>query len=390
MTSLKWITATLLLAGGVTWLTSGNGSVSPGLFADEIPAIDNVQELTWTDTYYTRMTSEDGKRTWIETERRLHAYRHPGHYRETRQNGKGEVWSVLITDQNAGRTLELQMKEKKAVLKSAQHPRDNRGPFAWVGDELRQRTFGDYARVKSLSVAGTARADDVDVNVVRVILQDEDQTMRHDFYFDKSSKRLVGIWAPNEMNLDRDVADKGVEEAGIKWSRVEALAGYTHEIELKPHLQASDFSLDAPEGFTLETIAKPTVTEEEMLSYLRAAIQFSGGQFPDSATNVYDRDKLNVEWENEESARSAEAAALITQIDKIRFREIYSPPVTKFLDDHAVPESFHYIGSGIKLGEKDRLVGWYKLKATKNLRAIYGDLTVRDISESELPFATAE
>ncbi len=390
MTSLKWITATFLLAGGVAWLTSGDRSISPGLFAEEIPAIDNVQEMTWTDTYYTQITSEDGMQTWIETEQRLYAYRHPGHYRETIYNRKGEIWSMLITDQNAGRTLELRMKDKKAVLKSIQQPRDSRGPFAWVGDELRQRKNGDFARVKSLSVEGTAKADDVEVNVVRVILQDDNKTSRHDLYFDKISKRLVGIWMPNEMTLDREVADKGVEKAGKKWSRMEPIACLTREIEVKPQLDPSDFSLDAPEGFTLETIAKPTVTEEEMLSYFRAAVQFSGGEFPDSATNVYDRDKLNVEWEKEDSGRSAEAAALITQIDKIRFREIYSPPVTKFLDDHAVPESFHYIGSGIKLGEKDRLVGWYKLKATKNLRAIYGDLTVRDISESELPFATEE
>lgn len=392
MTSFKWIVATVLLASGIAWFTSGDRSLSPSLFADEIPAVDNVQEMTWTDTYYSRITSEDGKQTWIEKERRLYAYRHPGHYRETRQNGKGEILTVVITDQNAGRTLELQMKDKKAVLKSARNSRDDRGPFAWVGDELRTRKLSDSTRVKSLSLQGAAKVDDADVNVVRVVLQDVElsKTMQHDLYFDKASRRLFGIWAPNDVTLDRDTAERDVKEPGEKWSRFEPIASFTHEIELKPQLTVSDFSLDAPEGFTLEATAKPTVTEDEMLSFLRAAVRFSGGLFPDSPANAFDRDKLNAEWEKEETARVAEANELIAQINRIRFREIYESPIQKFIGDHAVPESFHYVGSGIRLGEKDRMVGWYQLRTSQTWRAIYGDLTVRDIAESEIPFTTEQ
>ena len=79
---------------------------------------------------------------------------------------------MLITDQNAGRTLDLQMKDKKAVLKSLQNSRGDRGPFAWVGDELRTRKLSDLTRVKSLSLQGPAEVDGASVNVVRVILQD--------------------------------------------------------------------------------------------------------------------------------------------------------------------------------------------------------------------------
>jgi hypothetical protein len=307
------------------------------------------------------------------------------------QDAKGEILTVVITDQNAGRTLELQIKDKKAVLKSVQNSRGDRGPFAWVGDELRTRKLSDATRVKSLSLQGTAEVDNASVNVVRVILQDVElgKTMQHDLFFDRTSKSLSGIWAPNDAALTRDAAETNVKEPGEKWSRSEPIASFTHEIELKPQLKVSDFSLDAPEGFTLEAIAKPTVTEEEMLSFLRAAVQFNGGLFPDSPAATYDSDKLNAEWAKEETARTAEANELITQIDRIRFREIYEPPIPKFIDDHAVPESFHYVGSGIKLGESDRMVGWYKQRTSQTWRAIYGDLTARDIAESELPF-TAE
>ena len=59
------------------------GSLGRGAFAETIPGIDSPGTITWTTTYYSRVTSADGKRTWLQEERRLHAYRHPGQYRET-------------------------------------------------------------------------------------------------------------------------------------------------------------------------------------------------------------------------------------------------------------------------------------------------------------------
>jgi len=66
-------------------------------------------------------------------------------------------------------------------------------------------------------------------------------------------------------------------------------------------------------------------------------------------------------------------------------REIYQPPVRRFLEDHTVADSFQYVGAGATLGQADRIVGWYKLHGASKFRAIYADLAVRDIDEEELP-----
>ena len=50
--------------------------------------------------------------------------------------------------------------------------------------------------------------------------------------------------------------------------------------------------------------------------------------------------------------------------------------------------SFRYFGKGVKLGDKDAIVCWYKLKDAKDpntYRVVYGDLSVKDVAAKDLP-----
>ena len=56
--------------------------------------------------------------------------------------------------------------------------------------------------------------------------------------------------------------------------------------------------------------------------------------------------------------------------------------------DSVVKDSFRYLGKGVKLGDKDRIVCWYKLKDAKDpntYRVVYGDLSVKDVAAKDLP-----
>jgi hypothetical protein len=393
MICLKWlVAATVLLAASLTWMNPGARSLGPTAFADEIPGIDQVRQMTWTVTFYIRVSSKDGKQNWVEKERRLFAYRHPGQYRETRMNRSGEVAVIVISDHNAGRMLELRMKEKKASLKTLDHRADPRGPFAWQGDALRHRDLPGPTRVKSLSMQGTTKVDNVDVNVARIILQDTEQgkLTRLDMYFDPTTKQLTGMWCPNNGTDEPDDLEQLADPHRTDWGRMEPVAALTHDIQLQPNLIASDFSLDVPNGFTAETIATPTVTEDEMIGYLKAAVVFNDHKFPDMLFSAFDSDRLNAEWAKDETARSASAIALISQVDKFRLREIYQSPVQRFVTDNTLPDSFQFAGSGATFGQADQIICWYRLKHGKQLRAVYGDLSVRDVTEDDLPFSNGK
>ena len=387
MTSLKWMAASALIVGGLAWMATGGATLSPSAFADVIPGVDGVQTITWTEIYHHRVTSEDGKRTWLEKERRLYAYRHPGQYRETMLNEKGEPISIHITDNRAGRMLAIDVKGKKAVLKAPAVQRGERTPFGWVGQVIRERKLGDNTRVKSVSLQGQKEIDKIQANVVRAVIRVEDQPeIREDFLFDSTSKRLVGIFGgqPGEPFDPDTLADlkNPVEE---KWSKRIVVGTLTHEIVLNPKLDPTEFSLDPPAGYAFEKVAKPTVTEEEMVAYLGAAARFNDGAFPDSPYTAFDSDKFNAASEKKPSDRTAAEQALIDIRDKIMMREIYRSPIKQFEEDHTAPNSFHYVGSGVKVGQADRIVGWYKLQTATKHRAIYGDLSIKDVAASELP-----
>lgn len=392
MTGSKWIAASLLVSAvGLVLLRPGN-SIGRTAFASAIPGVDDPLTMTWTTTHYMRGTSVDGKRTWIVPGKRLNAYRHPGRYRETHLDEEGKPRIVEITDARAGRMLVLDLKEKTATLKVPEGPHDVRGPFAWIGEALRDRMVAKALRVKSVSLQGTKEVDGVRANVVRAMIDkgDDQGYARHDFLFDVDSKRLVGVWIPAENGADVESLpdrDKPVEKEFSTYFPV----GYTYgEIVLDPKLDASDFSLDPPAGYAYKAIARPTITEEEMVGYLAAAARFNGDVFPDSPFAAFDGAKFNAASAKDPTVQSAAEKALIQLHDKFLMREVYQPPVRRFVDDQTEPDTFHYVGAGAKVGQADRIVGWYTLKNGSKLRALFADLSVKDAIPSELPLSLPE
>ena len=50
------------------------------------------------------------------------------------------------------------------------------------------------------------------------------------------------------------------------------------------------------------------------------------------------------------------------------------------------PESdWHYAGKGVKLGEANKAVFWYKPEGSDTYKVIYGDLSVKEVSAENLP-----
>ena len=46
---------------------------------------------------------------------------------------------------------------------------------------------------------------------------------------------------------------------------------------------------------------------------------------------------------------------------------------------------YAYTGKGVELGEKDTIVFWHRDEAKGTYRAVYADLTVRDVAAADLP-----
>jgi outer membrane lipoprotein-sorting protein len=47
--------------------------------------------------------------------------------------------------------------------------------------------------------------------------------------------------------------------------------------------------------------------------------------------------------------------------------------------------NWRYMGENVKFGTSDKVIFWYKPKASQTWRVIYGDLSVKDVNEADLP-----
>ena len=82
-------------------------------------SIQKAKTITWKTTFYQRITSKDGKRTWIKLETRQYAYKSPGLYREVGLDEKRQIsW---VETQDATRKPQVQLSlipaKKEATLR---------------------------------------------------------------------------------------------------------------------------------------------------------------------------------------------------------------------------------------------------------------------------------
>ena len=136
------------------------------------------------------------------------------------------------------------------------------------------------------------------------------------------------------------------------------------------------------------------VTEKEMIEYLGILADFNGKQFPEEAfLNWKLLDKITrAQRKPRKDLTEAERKLLDTDMRYgWRFGTTHNAPLLVFFfwdPDSTVEESFRYLGKGVKLGDKDRIVCWYQLKDAQNsntFRVVYGDLTVKDVVSQDLP-----
>ena len=142
------------------------------------------------------------------------------------------------------------------------------------------------------------------------------------------------------------------------------------------------FSMEPPEGYKLQ--AQTTEldlfgsTEADFVEGLRLMAQTYGdGQFPDGvAVDDLLKQAPAMRKKSEElHLSSEEETALGVKIQKWLL----------FTRSFQGEGKWYYRGKGVKLGEADKAIFWYRPKGSKTYRVIYGDLRVEDAALENLP-----
>jgi hypothetical protein len=355
--------------------TTGTGTSA---FAQAMEQIQKAKDITWTDTVYCLITSKDGRRHWYEAHVFKNAYKAPGLYRTTALDAKGNVEQIEISDAAQMKVLTLYPSAKSAMMAEVRPNHDAEGPFRDARQAFRDPDLQFLKKQKT--PAG-------DVNVFRLV---ESPGCFFDYWIDQKSKQLVEYRINQNKTIsladyENDPMRDATPEKEV--SRGAIVGSITKDIVYNADLDNSLFRLDVPKGYTIETKKRHLVTEQEMIDFIRVLADFNHKVFPDEIADV-PCDGINKYQPMPKAKRPPQAQKLIETANDYKRLGVRGLPLREFLSQHGAWSSFRYLGKGVKLGDKDAIVCWYKLKDAKNpntYRVVYGDLSVKDVAPEDLP-----
>jgi len=148
------------------------------------------------------------------------------------------------------------------------------------------------------------------------------------------------------------------------------------EIAFDVKLDERLFSLEVPKDYKLtESKLKATLDlEANVVNVMRAYTKAMGGAFPEKLDDWAAYGKAMTAGKEKVDDASMQALAGAGTISAILF-------------SRKPGEDYGYTGKGIKLGDAKAIVFWYRDKAKGTYRAVYGDLTAKDVTADERPAA---
>jgi len=200
--------------------------------------------------------------------------------------------------------------------------------------------------------------------------------------------RKVKGFSSSNGSADYEVwADKATgDPVRIDWV-VPAYGGKTTTVmtdfSVNPQVDPKLFDTTVPPGYKLNELPAAVTQsladskgEDHVVAALKGYAERTGGKFP----------KTLEDW-----------SAFVTRIDTKKAKP--DPDDISFMAHvgaiagwaFTLPkDGWAYLGENVKFGEKDKIVFWYQDPKTKGYRAIYGDLSVKDVSEADVPRPAAK
>ena len=167
-------------------------------------------------------------------------------------------------------------------------------------------------------------------------------------------------------------------------------------IELNVEIDQSLLSVEAPEGYTLIEAEDnglqelpTTVDEEKIITNLRQWTDLTGGTFPSSVVGysmIKDIDPnadisfIQKEW------KGFHGFVHVNMPDLKTYLKVMQLIASGGLIGQMPPGAdWDYTGQGVKIGDANTAIFWYRLQDAENYRVIYGDLSIKDVAPEDLP-----
>jgi outer membrane lipoprotein-sorting protein len=258
---------------------------------------------------------------------------------------------VTIVDGRLGKQLILDPAGKTALLLEGKAPEATPGPATSFAERLRQLTERDAKPVGEKTISG-----------VRAL-----------GYLIKKFGMDMTVWVDpaTRLPIQIETSDR------IQGKEIRTVAS---DFRIDPAVDDALFRLDPPAGYTLRKAASNLLEMDEKTflnpekaaeAVLRIFAEKSGGTFPKRLDDFTEFDKI-----------FPKKTGVIP--DPQTLRAVQS--LTRFLmATRQLKGGFGYKSDGVKLGDADKILFWYRPEGAANYRVLYGDLHASDVSEDRLP-----
>ncbi len=340
-TSIKIAAAVLVAAGGLIYFAVAPPVKATTAFAEMAQKLSKAHTLSY-------RTANEGPEVKEPMKGRC-LFKEPNLTRVEIEGG-----AVMIMDGSQGKHLILDPAAKSALLLEgkAEPPPDNAAGTGMI-DYLRQLTEGDAKSVADKQI-GNIRARG---------------------YLVKKLGMEMTIWVDPATRLPLRI------ECLAKIQDKEFRSVAT-DFEIDPQLDDALFRVEPPAGYVLRKEESKTIgmdpktflnPEQAAADFFRIFAEKTGGTFPKSLDDPAEFQKI--------MPKQAQKSAIP---DSETFRMIQS--TTRFMmARQSLKDGFGYRPDGVKLGDADKILFWYRPDGATRYRALYGDLHGADVSEDKLP-----
>ena len=279
----------------------------------------------------------------------------------------GPIHMIMILDMRAGKAVNQLPDQKMAIVMDMTN-----GP--------EERSQGTFEPLRQLFIKAQQSPDkDVQPLPERTIKGVVAQGLR----FSNQGGFQTDVWAHPETSCPVYIETTTLNEPKIKT----VMTDFEYNIELDESL----FSLDPPEGYTVRemTLDLSKAKVQALADTLRFCAENLDGLFP---RKLRGKEGIDGCFSRAMEAKAKELEAK-DWLNPSKMMDVFgSDDVSKFgqtsgfLMTLPPKGDWHYAGDGVKLGDADRAIFWYKPTGSETYEVLYGDLRiVEDVQQKDLP-----
>jgi outer membrane lipoprotein-sorting protein len=280
----------------------------------------------------------------------------PGRLRQAKPEG-----TVVITDLQQGRMVVLIPAQKRAVVYEMVNIPDDPGDLN-IFSEIRRRIL---------------EAKETEDESVKFLGEREIEGRNAIGYHVEKPGVDITVWADAETKIP------------IRLENTMGPATYViSDIVFDIELEESQFSLKIPEGYTVHTLqmdcSEPS--EKDLIEMFRIWSDHMDGNLPSSLDMSASMEFVRYQQAKmKQDGREPSEQEMMEKIMEMQQTIMKMSRGGMFVQQLPADSDYHYAGKGVKFGDADTPILWYRPEGSETYRVIYGDLTIKDLRPENLP-----